>query len=368
MAKTTKKSRVHVRKTGVEACPLDEGFVSVLNHFHLEVPDPEVSELLKEYVVSSYSKDDAKLILSSPEYKFSMFSAYGAAIHWMNNSQDFPEKYQGYPSRIREYTDALLKEARASVSNAHTKPVKRLSVVELMARKVNSTIMVDIDEMEDEWIEGKKTKRDMYNLFKAHDLKGAAVPMVETRLSMTLMGYTDARDKTCECAIEAYSHLTGKELNRRISALEEMLEDLNRVRASSQAKRTIRKKRPVSADKQIKNLVYLKESSEFKVESINPALMVGAFRLYTFNEKTRTLTEFVADGPSGLSIKGTTLYGFSEDLSRSTRLRKPLDILPEILSKTPRQINTLWKGLTTKTTTPTGRINSDTVLLRSLTK
>jgi hypothetical protein len=50
------------------------------------------------------------------------------------------------------------------------------------------------------------------------------------------------------------------------------------------------------------------------------------------------------------------------------RLRKPDDVLPDVLSKTPRQIDTIFKALSTKVAIPNGRLNEDTIILRALDK
>jgi hypothetical protein len=363
-----KKNKAFVRRTGLSACPMNEGFVSVLDYFRSEMSDADISHILKEYVSQTYSKEDSRLILSNPEYKFSMFSAYSAAIHYAINSPlDLPEQYRGYPKRIREYTDSLLKEAKDKIL-VEPEVIKRVPVKVLMERKVNSTVLVDIDEMLDEWINGEETTRDLYSLFKIHDLKPSAVPMVEVYVRYILSEHEDAINGTCEDAVEAYSSVSKKEMNRRINVLHEMIKDLNRSREVGKSKRKARTKKTISSDRLVAKLNYSKESTEYKVVSIAPTMIINAFRLYCFNEKTRVLTEYVADGPTGLSIKGSTLTGFSEESSRSTKLRKPLEVLPEILSKTPRQINTLWSKLSTKSSVPTGRINLDTVLLRAMNK
>ena len=118
----------------------------------------------------------------------------------------------------------------------------------------------------------------------------------------------------------------------------------------------------ISTDK--RGLKYLDQDIESKVTSIHPALIPTEGKLWIYNVKTRKLTEFTTSSTKGFEVRGSTLYNFDKDLSRMTTLRKPLDILPQILNKTERQINNLWDGFTTKISEPTGRINKDTILLR----
>jgi hypothetical protein len=55
-------------------------------------------------------------------------------------------------------------------------------------------------------------------------------------------------------------------------------------------------------------------------------------------------------------------------MSRQVKLRKPDEFLPFVLNKTVKQIDTEWKKLTTKSSTPNGRLNNDTILLRVMDK
>ena len=111
-------------------------------------------------------------------------------------------------------------------------------------------------------------------------------------------------------------------------------------------------------------LKFLKESAEYKIASIDPSQIIGCLRLYTFNVKTRVLTEYVSEHVDGIRVKGTTLQNINIEKSRCTRLRKPEEFLSIVLSKTPTQINKEWSKLTTKTNQPNARINGDTILLK----
>lgn len=152
------------------------------------------------------------------------------------------------------------------------------------------------------------------------------------------------------------------ELKRRLDECEKMLADIERIKLSGKAKRTVRKAKPKAADKQVAKMQYKKEDNDFKIVSINPVLIIGAVRLLTFNTKNKRLTELVST--SGFTVSGSTVKGFDPELSRSQSLRKPNEFLPIALKKTPNQIDKEWKNLTTKTYEANGRINKDTVILR----
>ena len=143
-----------------------------------------------------------------------------------------------------------------------------------------------------------------------------------------------------------------------------MLGDLDKIKAASKATRKPRKPQVRTADKQIKQLKYLKEDNDYKLVSVDPLTVPGSYRLYTFNVKNRELCEYVTTAANGFEIKGTTIQNFDPDQSRKTRLRKPNEFLPIALKKTPNQINKEFNKLSTKVNEPSGRINGDTILLR----
>jgi hypothetical protein len=258
---------------------------------------------------------------------------------------------------------AKIKEEK--VEEVKGNPIPQPSIQDRLRLKVHATIIEDIREIEDKWLAGESVKSfDAYTQMKKHELSsmacGVAIPWVAGLYDQ----YYDALHKKCDQAVEAYKHLSKKQLTERVKLLNTILDDLKRYQANSKTVRKVRTKKPVAATKQVAKIKFLKESPEFKLVSINPASIVGAMRLFVFNVKTRTLSEYVSSGPSGFGIKGTTLQGWDENGSRSKKLRKPEDLLPLVLSKTPRQIDNSWKKLTTKDSSPNGRLNEDTILMR----
>lgn len=373
-SKTNKPTKKPATKSGVSAAPLDRGFEQCHWFFNDEVETDAVSKIIKGWVRETYSPDDANAILANPEWHFSIYNGRAAAIYWMSKGLEIDDpRYAHYPEWLRNEYDALIEPGRRILKSRTSKPeshARKLSPLELLAQKVNDTVLTDLDEMEEEWIFGEESKRDIYQLFKVHDVRGqGAVSIVEEWIAPRLSEIISARDNECEQYAEAYSHLNKKEINRRISVFEQMLMDLDKIRSAARATRKPRKRKSKSADKQIKDLKYLKEDNTHKVVSISPTQVPGSIRLYTFNAKTRVLTEYVTLVKSGFEIKGTTIQNHDAESSRSTKLRKPNEFLATVLSKTPRQIDKEWGKLTTKTSSGvSGRINEDTVLLRVLDK
>ena len=85
------------------------------------------------------------------------------------------------------------------------------------------------------------------------------------------------------------------------------------------------------------------ESIDDKLVSINPVLIPRSHKLFVYNTKQRRLFEYKTESAHGFEVSGTTIKNF-DDESRVALLRKPEEILPQILNKTEKQIEKVWSN------------------------
>jgi len=370
--RATKKKTVRARaRTGLAGVPM-ETWTACQSYFHMEVDRKDFAKVTKDWVKENYSKADAKAILANPEWNFTAFSYIPAAITWIkagNSFLDMDEKLHGYQTCAKKKMDTLIESGKQILKEKAEADKEKSNVIVLtpqqkLFRKTQATIMMDLDELEDQWIEGEETTLDVYTRFRFHTLTAASIELPKKQIEGWLLDYSDAYHKRCEQAVEGYSHLTRKELKRRMKACEDMLLDLEKVKASTKATRKTRTPKVKTADKQVAKMQFLKESSEYKLTSVLPTTVPGAMRLYTFNVKNKEFTELVCQSPNGFEVSGSTLKNVDIEGSRKVKLRKPDEFLPTALSGSPKQLDTAWKKLTTKTGTPNARINKDTILIK----
>lgn len=386
----TKKARRHIhgvnavdeRYTGSE--PIWDGWQSwTKEKFHAErsrafnfynyyldskTMKPRVLEWME---ANDYSKEDVSAVRRAPDY----LPGVTAGTLCTCLLRGMPEKHPelDYESD-REFVQSMLKPAIAvgrgaagPASDVHTaRPsANTVSPMDLLKTKVNRTIIRDLDVMMDHWILKKEYEPiDIYAKMQAHGLSAMACSTVEQFLNRQLNEIQKALDGSDPYLTEVYQNEPKPALKKKVQAFEKMLADLDRFRHAAKASRAPREKKPVSAQKQIASLKYCKENAEYKVASIDPQRIVGAYRLLAFNAKYRVLIDYVAQNEKGLSIKGTTLQNVDEANSRSIRLRKPDEFLPVVLGSTAKQLNKAWEKLTTKESKPNARIGSEVVLLR----
>jgi hypothetical protein len=111
---------------------------------------------------------------------------------------------------------------------------------------------------------------------------------------------------------------------------------------------------------------YAKDFAELKLVSVDPKTIVGANQLWVYNTKTRKLGCYNAEDAAGLSIKGSTIQNFSESKSTQKKLRKPEVTLPEVLKGGKVALRNVLNDIRAVESFLTGRINVDTILLRTI--
>ena len=368
-----KKKKVVVRRSGISAAPFNRGIDAVHHFFHFDVERKDLVSVLKSYAKAQCSKQGYKYVNACPDYKFWNASWHCGTAAFLLNSNETDDRVTYWKGKLHDYIEQLQEIGQDLYYEKESKlkdsaNVVTLSPMQRLQNKISSTVMQDLLDLEDSWMEGEKTSVDLYALFKKHGLGASATLPVRSMIEGWLLDYSDAYNKSCPDAVEGYSHLKRPELNRRIKSCQEMLSDLDRIKSAAKATRKTRVKAPKTADKQVQRVQYKKEDSEYKLVSVPPIQIIGKVRMFAFNTKTRVLTEYVTNTVTGLEINGTTMKGFSTESSRSVKLRKPDDILPVILKKTSKQIDAIFKTIKTKSTVPNGRINKDTIILRVMDK
>lgn len=235
------------------------------------------------------------------------------------------------------------------------------SPIDRMRNKVYNTIIRELEEIEEAWMNGEKAEINLFERCTVHGIKANSVNIIIEWLEPRVQEYDDAITKKDEDAVEFFSHLKKPELKRQFKVLSDALADCERVKSASKATRKTRVKKPQAADKQVAKLKFMKDSNEFKIASVNPLLIVGASRIILFNTKNKRIEEYQTDRPDGFEVKGQSLQHVNR--SRGKTLRKPEEFLPIALKKTLKQFEKEFNNLTTKEYNPNARFNDSIIIL-----
>ena len=325
--------------------------------------------------ILGWNKNQIALVKGLKDFEVGMSPGPGKACviwarGWEYNS-DWQAKIKVKMDEMLELAIKRQTEVVEDVEDDEDAPVKVVITPQMrMKYKMMDTIYADFDDhIVEGWFENDYDRKlDVYTLCKKYDIKGQGVIMFKERVMCYLSEYSEAYNKTCEQCIEAFEHVSRGNLKKAIKQLESIINDCDALKQSAKAVKIPKAKKPKASDKQVENLKFLKESIEYKLASINPVMIPTQFRLYVFNTKYKKLFEYVTESTKGFEVKGCTLQNFDPKLSRCIGLRKPEEVLPEVLKKSPKQIDNLWKTLTTKTGECNGRINAECILLRVMDK
>tara|TARA_B100001093_G_scaffold103132_1_gene95315 strand:+ start:202 stop:1377 length:1176 start_codon:yes stop_codon:yes gene_type:complete len=315
--------------------------------------------------VHGLTKDDITAIKALPDWKINYSVNAVARLHFRgwNHEQHVHDRLFKI---LKEKAIAGKEILKTKKETAATAPPP-ISPAQRAYNNMIETVHADWDDkVVDSWIDGNfKPDFNVYEIWKSHGLKGNVINAFKEKVQYEYDIIADSYHKKCDQAMEAYSHISLRNQKKMLQTMETIFDDLEKLRSSFRAVKMPRAKKPKASDAQVAHLQYKPEDIESKVTSINPVLIPGKEMLFVYNTKQRVLTQYVTTATKGFEVGGTSIKNYEPTLSKTTKLRKPEDILPEVLKLTPKQIEKrVWDKLTTKINSPAGRINKDCVLLR----
>jgi hypothetical protein len=247
------------------------------------------------------------------------------------------------------------------------KTVAKRNVQDHLRDKLADTIG-DIESMYDTMIEGGAELPDFMAYFREANMPQAFVSRIREKYAEQYEELLESQNKKGDPALrEAYEWMTKAEFKRYDAWYKALFDALTTYGAVKAAVRKVRKPRPVSKEKLVKKVKYLTEFKELNLVSVNPTDIVGATELWVYNTKTRKIGKYVAAVSSGvMSIKGSTIIGFDEKLSVAKTLRKPQEQMKAFMTAGKVQLRKFMDNIRATEIALTGRLNSDTVILKSV--
>jgi hypothetical protein len=210
---------------------------------------------------------------------------------------------------------------------------------------------------------GCKNPIDMDSYFRSRNLSSVVMTKICNVFIDRAKEIEEVIDTTDPQLKEGYSNFSKPELRRFKEFLDSIVVSANN-RASIKPTRKKRKVKEKPASVLVSKLNYMKDFAELGLISVPPEKVVGALQLWTYNTKTKLLGVYNADNAKGLSVKGSTLQNYNEQTSIGKRLRKPEATIKEVMEAGKVKIKKILPDLSTKESNLTGRLNSDTIILR----
>lgn len=338
--------------------------------FSGEVSQTELAQALSWFAQNRDSKDATKyasdyfkktLKIPAPEAIKSQTSTFGFICRLVSTGAVLESKNRvWFESVIEELKNA--KQPAAKVS----KVANVVSIQDHIKRKAGECIG-ELEGQIDELITSKFSANvSPYAMMNTLEIKGAHTKFVIDHFKTRRAEYDDILTTTDSDVKEAYSNFTKVQLKKLVAYCDQVILDGMKLAGDSVKSRKPRKRKAKSPDQLVTKLNYAKDFAELKLVSVDPKTIVGAGQLWVYNTKTRKLGCYNAEDAAGLSIKGSTIQNFAESKSIQKTLRKPAVTLPEVLKGGKVALRNVLTDIRAAEGVLTGRINTDTILLRTL--
>ena len=322
----------------------EKGYNHALNWYNYQCEIDDARKWLLEYARKHLTKQQASGLGNCPKHAIVTTAGWQARM-MLNGNMLSDSSMEFFNQRVEIMTRAGSKV----VVPESTAPI--VSIQDRTKAKAKEIIALADAEVIDEY-------QSMYDFLVKNEInKTIAEYMREYYLPF--YSELDSNDPYVK-------EMFGKKLQQEQNYWKSVIDDLDRliVNKKTTRARKPRTKKAKSAVDLVKQMTYQKDSNHYKATSIDPAHIIGCQQLWTFNTKQRTLTRYDAIGPAGLQVSRSSLKGFDPATSMYIKLRKPEDTIPNVLQGGKVALRKLLDNIKAVQKQATGRINSDTILLR----
>lgn len=246
--------------------------------------------------------------------------------------------------------------------------------VQQVMRERASDVAGELQGMIDEYISsGCKSNVDVstkvVGLLSEKNIMTQHTFIITDSLNMLKNELQDVIKAEDEQLVEGYSHLSKTQIKNLLKFTDQLLGNVGSYSTLKQTTKAKRTKKPVSVEKIVSKLKYMKrfkdDKARLNLESIEPTKLHNCTEAWIYDTAKRKLYHYVADEITKcLIVKGSTLLGFDTKASEAKILRKPGEQLKEIMGSKPGA-RKFFKDIKALATVPNGRINDKMIILRA---
>lgn len=335
-----------------------------------ELSQTQLTQALSWYAQNRDSKDalkyateyfKKKLKIQAPDALKSQSSTFGFVCRIISNGGLLNA------SNITWFNETIdkLKQSTPVVKQATANTV---SIQDHIKRKASDCIG-ELEGQIDELITSDfKSEVSPFAMMTGMEIKGAHTKFIIEHFKKRRTEYDDVLTTTDADVKEAYSNFTKAQLKKLIAYCDQVIVDGMKLAGEAIKSRKPRKRKAKSAEQIVAKMNLCLEHKEMNLnlKSIDPKTIIGANQLWVYNVKTRKLGVYHALDAAGLSIKGSTIQNFAESKSICKTLRKPGVTVPEVLKAGKVALRNVLTDIRAAEKVLTGRINTDTILLRTV--
>lgn len=246
-------------------------------------------------------------------------------------------------------------------------PAKTTNVINIQDRireKASECIGELEGQIDDLVLSEFKSNVAPYAIFHTMNIKDAQTKYIVEWAKAKRSEFDNVLETDDEQIKEGWSNFTKAQMKKLIAYCDQVILDCQRVSGESTKSRKPRKRKQKSPEQLVAKMNYMAEFKELKLVSVKPTDIIGVMQLWIYNTKNRKLGIYQAEDAGGLSVKGSTILNFAENKSVQKKLRKPAELLPEVLNGGKVFLRNVMDSIRAVDSKLTGRINKDIVLLR----
>lgn len=317
----------------------------------------DAKDFILDYLKTNNRVDDATLVNKIPKTKIPLTVAWLSrmalrGVIFRDESQDYFENAMASLIETVDEDDESEEDEKASNVQDHIRA------------KVSSMI-ADIDDMIDKCWVSKVWNIKLYDQLLAVEFPASMANRIANHYRPKAEEIQSAYDNNDPEIKEGYAGYSKIELRDMSNAYTSIVNDAERYAITQKKQRKSRKLKVQSVDKQIKDLKYLKDSSQYKISSANPAKLIGASEVWLFNTKYLTITVMRAIDRAGFKVKGTSILNYDENKSMTKKAgRKIEEYLKILVEGGKRDLNKLMDTINTKPAMFTNRTSENTIIAR----
>lgn len=344
-----------------------------MDHYRLETSIKQLKpKIIKWMQENGYSKDEISCYKRGKDWRTNITVA-GVIINLQKGMPSQRDDFNNGKDALEFVTKSLKKiieESKYDIEDTVDENKKDSAPKPSIQERLKEVALGMTTEIEDALYEFN-TDPDKFdaksikilNLFRAKEVKAAHARIIRDFYIRDYEETQEALEGSDEQIVEGYSHLSKPNLKKLNGFLHDVIGACDMIQQESKVARKPRTKKAEPA-KLVKKLKFKAGDEVTKTVSINPIDIIGAEELWVYNAKTRKLGKYVAIEHGELSVKGTSIQFFDENLSVQKTLRKPIEQLREFKSAGKVQLRKFLDDIKTTEIKLNGRINEETVLLK----
>jgi hypothetical protein len=332
------------------------------NYFH-------DSDKAKEYVLAylkqqKATKEAIKNVSRIPSHNL---NSIGWTCRILTNGGKLPKDLvEKTFSRLGTF--AKQASAEPEVEEANTElPTNTVNVsVQDRVKARTSDLISDLENEIDKFLNDGETSFKVADWLRQNDVKPTIAQHIAEYYKPLYSELFDAHQGKDEELTEAYRHWKKPKMKAYVDLIKSIVSESESRAILIKAVRKPRKKKEKPAAVIVAKVKYKEKDDEFGIVSESPVQILGSNQVWLFNTKYRTLSVYNAMGPAGLGVRGSSLTGYDEKTSITKKLRKPKDQIATLMQGGKVVLRKFMDDVKCKPKEASGRLNSDTVILRVL--